>query len=194
MKLNKKSTEKELLGVTEKQLFQMHLKSKIAGLNFQRQRIFIHPQENLKRGVSPVHDVDYYVILLRRIYREIERLAKIDSRVANLKGQHKQLVKKIRIRDHFEHGIGFEELPVSGPLDLPGLKISKGAKISTSLVGRFIVSGNLHWDLETDHDAFVKMANEFLQLHPFREERRKSFVGRIKSFLFNKYKRYFLGK
>ena len=80
----------------DKMLFQHEIESKLNSLEFQRERILNTPHKELwEKKISPVHDVDFYVILLRRLFRQIENTATYDSRVANLKGKNTDLVKKI---------------------------------------------------------------------------------------------------
>ena len=157
-------TEKKFLGIDEKS-FLSDANSKINGLDFQLTRIFSGPP--MPRGVSPVHDVDHYVVLLRRVYREIEKQSRIDSRVANLKGKYGELVKRIKIRDHFEHGFDFETLPAVNPISNPHLQIGSGVKIATSLIGQTIISGSFAWKLPEDHVEFKKMFDEYVRLFPF---------------------------
>jgi hypothetical protein len=64
------------------------------------QHVFKEPRDVY---IDPLHDADFYFILLRRLYRIVEEEAKINSRVANLKGQYRDLYPKIHIRDHVEH-------------------------------------------------------------------------------------------
>ncbi len=156
----------------EKLLFEHDIQSKINGLNFQRERIYNTPHKELwERKVSPVHDVDFYLIILRRLYRYIEKISSSDSRVANLKGKNKDLFTKIRIRDHFEHGVNLEELSPTLISNLPHGTISappgSSVKITTSLMNNVIVSENFQWDLNIDHDSFIKIIEEFTSLYPF---------------------------
>lgn len=81
--------EKNHNDFAEKELFVSDVSSLIAGLELQRKRIFNLPQIKQSFLISPIHDVDFYVIILRRIFRKIEDVAKEDSRVANLKGKIK---------------------------------------------------------------------------------------------------------
>ena len=83
----------------DKMKFLMKIKNNMDGLELQRSRI------SASSGISAIHDVDYYMILLRRLYREIEETAKSDSRIANLKGKNKYLFLKIKMRDDFEHNV-----------------------------------------------------------------------------------------
>ena len=153
-------------------LFQHEVESKLNSLEFQRKRILNTPHKELwEKKISPVHDVDFYVILLRRLFRQIESTATYDSRVANLKGKNIDLVKKIKIRDDFEHGIDLENLLPVDVANLPAGTISAplGAniKIATSLMNDEIVSGALKWSLNKDHQSFVQLMVEFVKLYPF---------------------------
>lgn len=156
----------------EKILFEHDMQSKVNGLNFQRERIFNIPHKELwEKKVSPIHDVDFYVILLRRLYRKIEDVSKHDSRVANLKGKHKELFNKVKIRDHFEHGVDIDDFFPTPIFSLPKGIISApegtSIKISTSLMNNVIVSGEFMWDLNTDHESFILVTKDFVDLYPF---------------------------
>jgi len=146
------------------------IETEIKSLEFQRERIFSKIFLQAKERISPVHDVDFYLIILRRLYRQLEDIAATDSRVANLKGLNKDLLKRIKIRDHFEHGINFENLSPVGTREFPGVKIGSNVKISTSLLGRLIVSGDLYWDLDKDHIEFVRVINEMIAFYPFAKK------------------------
>lgn len=147
------------------------MESKMEGLNLQRERIFTGDARKHSRRAAPVHDVDFYVVLLRRLYREIEHRAHHDSRVANLKGKYQELGRKIKMRDHFEHGFDQDKLKPTDTTGLPGMKGAKGVVIMTSVFLekglRQIVSGNFRWDLDKDHEQFVRMVSEMVALHPF---------------------------
>jgi len=154
----------------DKILFQYDIESKLNGLELQRERILSRTETSRTR-VSPVHDVDFYVILLRRLFRQLEDVARYDSRVANLKGRNNALVKKVKIRDHFEHGVDLENMKSVDVANLPSGTISApegtNIKIAMSLFNNHIVSGDLKWDLGADHQAFVKLMSDFVGLHPF---------------------------
>ena len=83
--------------MNEKINFQFDIENKIKGLELQKQRISTHVSSVGTPTASPVHDVDFYTILLRRLYRELEEVARYDSRVANLIGKNKILLKKMII-------------------------------------------------------------------------------------------------
>lgn len=156
----------------EKILFEHDIQSKINGLNFQRERIFNTPHKELwEKKVSPIHDVDFYVIILRRLYRVIEDIATHDSRVANLKSRHKDLFSKIKIRDHFEHGVdmdNFSSTPISElPKGVISGPVGSDVKISTSLMNNVIVSGEFQWNLNLDHEELLLVMMEFINLFPF---------------------------
>jgi hypothetical protein len=154
----------------EKFLYVMTMETEVNGLIFQLERILKKSSHERLGKISPVHDVDFYLILLRRLLRKLEEVAKTDSRVANLKGKHKELFKKIKIRDHFEHGIDFETLPSVGNKEFPGIKVGSGTKIATSLIGNLIVSGDLHWDLFKDHTEFIDVILKMVDLYPYNKE------------------------
>lgn len=157
-------------------LFVYDINSELRGLEFQKSRIF-NQADSREAGISPVHDADFYVILLRRLYRRIEKSASCDSRVANLKGQYNTLVGKVKIRDHFEHGVDLDKMPIADLSDIPAIKNSIASqianiKIVTSVFinknSAKIVSGSFQWDLYKDHNAFNKMVQEFSVLFPFK--------------------------
>lgn len=159
----------------DKMLFQHKIESKLNSLEFQRERIFNTSHKELfKKKVSPIHDVDFYVILLRRLFRQLEDVATYDSRVANLKGKNTVLVKKIKIRDGFEHVVDLENMQLTDVANLPSETISAplgtDIKISTSLMNNHIVSGDLMWDLGDDHIAFIKLMNDFSNFYPFNSK------------------------
>lgn len=129
-------------------------------LNFQRQRI-LEPFDPDGFMSKANHDADFYMVILRRIYRIIESLAISDSRVANLKGKHSGLFCKIKIRDHFEHEIDYEKLPFISP----GVKVSCCVIINKSSAK--IISGDKEWHLNNDHNQFIKVVEEVQNLYPY---------------------------
>ncbi|OGJ01520.1 hypothetical protein A3G98_00270 [Candidatus Nomurabacteria bacterium RIFCSPLOWO2_12_FULL_37_8] len=174
----------------DKMLFQHEMESKLNSLKFQRERILNTPHKELwEKKISPIHDVDFYVILLRRLFRQIESEATYDSRVANLKGKNIDLVKKIKIRDDFEHGIDLENMSPVDVANLPSGTISApvGAniKIATSLMNDEIVSGDLKWSLNKDHQLFIQLIIEFSNLYPFNDERTRVYNKRMKLYRFS---------
>lgn len=159
----------------EKRLFSSEIESELNGLEFQKNRII--KSKSSEQMVSPVHDADFYVIILRRIYRRIENLATRDSRVANLKGKYRILAEKIKIRDHFEHGIDYGKLPPTDVSDIPEISLSIASEIANIKIGTSvfinknsarIISGSFKWDLQKDHELFGKMIEEFVRLYPFQ--------------------------
>ncbi len=169
-------------------LFQYEIRSKLCSLELQRQRIYSSQQIAVSAGASPVHDVDFYSVLLRRILREIEEAARYDSRVANLKGKNSALFKKIKLRDHFEHGLDQENVKPTLISDLPKGTIfspdSESIKISTSLLNDQITSSGLTWHLKSDHQKFIEVAQDFSDLYPFVASNHPSLFSRIKKSLF----------
>ncbi|MFH1694651.1 MAG: hypothetical protein ABH880_02775 [Patescibacteria group bacterium] len=148
----------------EKMIFQSGIEAEINGLNFQRERIFTKPEPNQDGiRVSPVHDADFYMILLRRLYRAIEKAAQYDSRIANLKGKYRELTKKIKIRDHFEHEVDMETIPA---LD-GGIKVVTSVMINPT--SPHIISGDQRWLLNEDHERFISLVKEFAELFPFKK-------------------------
>jgi hypothetical protein len=175
---NKKINSSHMDSERNKAMFLSEINSGLNGLEFQRDRIF-KPQSNGNIRISPVHDADFYVVLLRRLYRRVEETAGYDSRVANLKGKYKNLLEKIKIRDHFEHGVDLEKLPSTDATQLPQLKFSVAAaianiKIVTSVFinkdSAYIVSGNFKWDLYQDHETFIGLIRETTALYPFMNQ------------------------
>lgn len=152
---------------TERIRFMAEIESEISSLDFQRDRILQLDPRQLPHGVSPVHDADFYMVLLRRLYRRIED-AQRDSRVANLKGKYSDLCKKIKIRDHFEHGVDINTFPQTTP----------GMMIITSLVHNgndsHIISGDKKWLLTEDHERFKTMLSEFIELFLSLKRARKT--------------------
>lgn len=146
--------------VIEKKRFISEIESDLATLDFQRDRIFqdpINPQD-----VRGVHDADFYMVLLRRLYRRIEKTARHDSRVADLKGRHKELYKKIKIRDHFEHGVDVSKF-TQNIIVIGGLVINGEQS--------HIISGDQQWFLYKDHNQFKELLNTFVQLYPYLDSR-----------------------
>ena len=90
-----------------KMRFASEMESEIRGLDFQRNRIFEFSHNNGPEIPKPTHDADFYMVLLRRLYRCIEK-EQHDSRVGNLKGKFNGIHKKIKIRDHYEHEINYK--------------------------------------------------------------------------------------
>ena len=142
--------------------FLMTIKYHIDGLELQRSRIY-HPSSKDQN-----HDSDYYMILIRRVYREIENAASMDSRIANLKGKYKDLLAKIKIRDHFEHNVetkiplGIEKAISLGLADADSIgKIYVKTCVVQKNDSFSIVSGNIEWDLSKDHPTFIEAAEKF---------------------------------
>ena len=101
--------------------------------------------------------------------------------MANLKGQHKVLLGKIKMRDHFEHGFDIETLPAADRIQPDVLRGAvagaiANVKIATSVFNINgsvnIVSGDSNWDLGTDHSALVEVVKEFTTLYPFKTDTR----------------------
>lgn len=124
---------------------------------------------------ASLHDADFYMVLLRRIWRILEETAKINSRVANLKGKYRKLYQKIKIRDHFEHKDKDMIVPSDKELLVKTGVLSKESKgniqIQICLVkGKdsiSIISGARSWDIKNDHQIFCELIKEFIKLFPF---------------------------
>lgn len=152
-----------------KMKFLLKIKKWIYGLELQLLRISAPSND------SAVHDAGYHMILLRRLYREIEERAKCDSRVANLKGKNKELCQKIKMRDDFEHGVEKDAQMDKEILVGLGILCKESAgnfRIQTSIFKKgdsiSIISGKIIWDMLLDHQAFLKMINEFVSFYPFK--------------------------
>ncbi len=148
----------------EKMSFASKIQSEIVALDFQRDRVLQQNAAQLASGVRPTHDADFYMVLLRRLYRRIEDVQH-DSRVANLKGEFYDLYKKIKIRDHFEHEVDLNKFPQYAP----GIFVIGGLVINGSQ--SHIVSGNKKWFLVEDHNRFKNLLAYFIRLYPFAEKR-----------------------
>lgn len=148
--------------------FLMSVKAEMEGLEIQRTRI----SDILSKYL--VHDAGYYMIILRRIYREIEKKSAQDSRVANLKGKYKNLCKKIKMRDHFEHKAKSNAQADKQLLTRLGIinkEVSGNIRIHCSVIKNsdsiFIVSEDLEWDMAKDHQTFIQMVDGYINLYPF---------------------------
>jgi hypothetical protein len=149
--------------------FLIEIKNHIDGLELQRSRIYA------SSDISAVHDAGYYMILLRRIYREIEKMAEHDSRVANLKGKYRNLYPKIKIRDDFEHTVKkMAQIDRKTLIEL-GITCKESSGnifIQTSVCKNadsiLIISGDNLWDMSCDHQAFLNMVAEYVKLYPFK--------------------------
>ncbi|AKM83921.1 TPA: hypothetical protein DCZ46_01145 [Candidatus Campbellbacteria bacterium] len=166
----------------EKIRFMSEIKSEIRDLDFQRNRIFEPFPNNDPKRPRPTHDADFYMVLLRRLYRRIEN-EQHDSRVGNLKGKFNGIHKKIKIRDHYEHNINYETFPQT----TPGIIMIGCVVINET--NPHIVSGNQQWLLKEDHEKFKKLLLEFAELYPFepKPKQKQSLVCNIIKKLFNKY-------
>lgn len=105
------------------------------------------------------HDLHYYFVMARKIYGFIQEAAKNNSKVANLKGnkKYRDLYKKVKIRDHYEHP----------PRDLdkfpsisPQLKTIRSVAVNKNEI--VIHSGDQTWNMSTDHKRFRELIGEFL--------------------------------
>jgi len=131
----------------------------ISKINFQKERILNAFKKGYKRQWILHHDADFYFILIRRLYRQIETESVTISKVANLKGKYKDLFKKIKIRDSYEH---------NEDLNLPSsnLKIvnSVMVNLTSGKITMKVLSGIYVWDLAADHEQFLKAFSEYIQL------------------------------
>lgn len=154
----------------EKILFEHEIQSKISGLNFQRERIFNRDNKELwNRKVSPIHDVDFYLIILNRLRRELIS-KKTDPRVENILNENKSLIDRIEVRHDFEHPTKDKMVPTDLSTLPPGTisgPDGTSAVVFTSLLKNVIVSGDFRWDLKKDHDDFLIILQEFTKLYPF---------------------------
>ncbi|MCK9345310.1 MAG: hypothetical protein M0P64_04335 [Candidatus Pacebacteria bacterium] len=143
----------------EKMRLISEIESEIGRLNIQHRRIFESTQ-NDAGGPTSTHEADFYMVLLRRLYRRIEA-NQHDSRVANLKGRFSGVHKKIKMRDDFEHDINYETFPHV----VPGIIVIGGVVINGD--SSHILSGDQQWFLKEDHDNFINLMREFAGLYPF---------------------------
>jgi|GEM_PF-2615561 len=143
--------------MTDKELIISKIELGIKGLEFQKGRI-LRGEAYPPSLVSPVHDSDFYMVILRRLYRTLEKQAKINSSVANLKGKYQHLYKQIKLRDHYEHDIDMANFPTTPQV----------FKIITSVVitknAPKIISGDKEWNLNKEHEEFILLMNQFLQI------------------------------
>ncbi|PJC30798.1 hypothetical protein CO051_04915 [Candidatus Roizmanbacteria bacterium CG_4_9_14_0_2_um_filter_39_13] len=162
--------------------FVFEIESKIRGLDFQRKRIFEFFPNNDPESPKPTHDADFYMVLLRRLYRRIEN-EQYDSRVGNLKGRFSGLHKKIKIRDHYEHDINYKTFPHI----TPGIMIVCGVVINKT--NPHIISGDKKWLLNEDHEKFKNLLSEFVKLYPFapKPKQKTSLLCRILKKILNKF-------
>jgi hypothetical protein len=140
-------------------------------LEIQRERVLSSAQEMLdnppnKPAIDPLHDADFYFVLLRRLYRIVQSEAKANSRVANLKGKYQDLYDKVKMRDHTEHPPGWEKLQDDFPSLHPGSAIKVVWSIIVNKDGVFITSGDQRWDFDKDHKRFLELFKKFLELQP----------------------------
>ena len=166
----------------EKMRFVSEIESEIRDLDFQHKRIFEFSPNNDPERPKPTHDADFYMVLLRRLYRRIEN-EQHDSRVGNLKGKLHGIHEKIKIRDHYEHDINYETFPHI----TPGIMIVGGVVINGA--NSYIVSGNQKWLLNEDHEKFKNLLSEFAKLYPFapKPKQKQSRICRLIKKLFNKF-------
>jgi len=148
----------------EKMKFLMRIKYGVDGLAMQISRI---------NELFNVLDADIYIIILRRLYREIEDCSS-DARIAKIIRQNKSLFEKIKIRDHFEHNIETKKSQLyKNRLAEIGINCDSGASVNimTSMFRKsdtiVIVSGNIEWNLQNDHKKFLEIIEMFVILYPF---------------------------
>ena len=147
----------------QKMMFLSEIEHEIERLDFQRDRIFKH---TVSSKLGPNHDADFYMILLRRLYRRIEKVAKYDLNVKILKKRYSNLYKKIKIRDHFEHRDEFGNRKVKQYSQ--GIKVNCGIVINNT--NSCIISGKSKWFLSIDHDKFKEILKKFVMLFPFAQD------------------------
>lgn len=135
----------------EKEKTIREIEDKIVRLNFQRDRVFNAIRRNYKRSWISGHDIDFYFILLRRLFRKIDEDGETNSEIEELKEENEELFEKIRIRDSYEHDRDFN------PEDSV-IKISKSLIINT-INGTLSIkaqSGIHRWNLTEDHNDFIE--------------------------------------
>lgn len=157
-----------------RRIFSSDIGSELKRLDIQRKRILDFSPLTDSYQASPNHDADFYMVILRRLYRRIEA-AQHDPRVANLKGRYIFLFKKIKIRDHFEHEIDYNNFPQYAP----GIIIVGGIVLNST--NPHIVSGDQEWLLNDDHKSIKELMTELATLYPFapKPERQSSLLCRI---------------
>jgi len=142
-------TQNKLITISEVQSY-------INGIEFQKNRILNQSLQGA--DVSPTHDADFYMVILRRLYRIIEQHSETNSAVANLKGKFQHLYKKIKIRDHFEHEVNHKTFPQI----TPGITVVGGLVVNDT--NPHIISGDQQWLLIDDHNSVIDLANQFVIL------------------------------
>lgn len=106
------------------------------------------------------HDADFYFILARRAYRFIQYSAQVDSKAANLNGNNRDLLSKLKIRDFAEHWEGWEKFPSLNQHSR--IKVSMGFKLDKDRI--ILNSGNHEWDFIKDHRKLIKILEDSLSL------------------------------
>lgn len=172
--------EEEIIDI-KKMRFASKIESYITKLDFQHKRIFEFHSDKPNNL-----DADFYMILLKRLYRRIED-EQHDSRVGNLKGKFNNIHKKIQIRNDFEHKIHHKIDHKKFPHITPGIIVVGGLVINDTKP--HIVSGNQQWFLNEDHKKFKKLMREFAKLYPFTPKPKKKvlLICRILKKLTNRY-------
>ena len=80
--------------------------------DFQKERIFNAGSQRIKNNtILAIHDIDFYLMLLRRIYRTISKLSEAYDSINAISKEHTAFFNKIYLRDHFDKGINFDKLP-----------------------------------------------------------------------------------
>jgi len=174
--MNKNNTNKQGDGLMDRK----DLERLIKGLKIQYNRmqktgvdslnkLNVGTAEALRELAESVnHDLSYYVVLLRRFYRQINLLSKIDKDIAKLKNDNTDFLEKIWIRDHFEHNLNVSAVP-SVTL-IPSITVVRGLILNPKKEGIGVhikvESGDIKWDMDKDHADFIKIAMQVIELCP----------------------------
>jgi hypothetical protein len=150
----------------------IRLKSLLARLEAQRARIRNNPSADNVGGthITASHDADFYTILLRRVYRKINKLGEEITNIKNIRDENKSFLEKIWIRDHFDHveADNWEVIKELGPSKVGHLEAYKNSivpmianvTIVASVIEDKIISGPYEWDLEKDHAQLNKIVED----------------------------------
>lgn len=152
------------------------LNSIILGLKVQKTRIQNNPKMILIDNVpiTSTHDADFYTIILRRVYRKIDKLAKELPEINKIHSENSEFFEKIRIRDHFDkmESSNWEDVEKIGESNVDHLKTFQNAIfpaiakviILPMVIENKIISGPYEWDLEIDHTKLLKITNDVIAI------------------------------
>ena len=144
-------------------MMKRELEGLVARLSIQRRRLLTAAKKEGRRSSTSYthHDMDYYLILARRLYRLVQNLAKEDSKTANIKGkkEYRNLYKKLKMRDHSEHPprdfSKFPSITLGSPIKaIHSIAVSNGKVV--------IFSGDQTWDMDEDDTRLVGLVREVI--------------------------------